>query len=61
VSFQEKSLAAVMDEGRHARYRGDPVTANPYADGSPEYAAWKKAWEAPEGDEPKADPDPQAT
>ncbi len=61
MSFPEKSLAAVVDEGRHARYRGDPITANPYPDGSRENAVWKKAWEAPDGDEAKADPDPRST
>lgn len=52
MAFPEKSLATIADEGRHARYRGDPVTANPYPEDSEDHAVWKRAWSAPEQNEP---------
>lgn len=36
MSVPARSLTALSDEGRHARDRGDPITANPYPDGSDE-------------------------
>ena len=50
MSFPEKSLASVAAEGRQARYRGDPATANPYPEGSEDHAVWRRAWEVPEGE-----------
>ncbi|MFF8799355.1 MULTISPECIES: hypothetical protein [unclassified Methylobacterium] len=50
MSFPETSLASVATEGRQARYRGDPATANPYPEGSEDHAVWKRAWETPDGE-----------
>lgn len=50
MSFAERSLASVAKEGREARYRGDPVSANPYPEGSEDHAVWKRAWEMPDGE-----------
>ncbi|PXW61392.1 hypothetical protein [Methylobacterium sp. B4] len=52
MSFPETSLASVATEGRQARYRGDPATANPYPEGSEDHAVWKRAWETPEREAP---------
>ncbi|WP_373875232.1 hypothetical protein, partial [Methylorubrum podarium] len=50
MSFPERSPASVAKEGREARYRGDPESANPYPEGSEEHAVWKRAWETPDGE-----------
>ncbi|CAX26281.1 MAG: hypothetical protein MIN69_07170 [Methylorubrum extorquens] len=50
MSLPDQSLAAVAKEGREARYRGDPATANPYPEGSDAHAVWQRAWEMPDGE-----------
>lgn len=55
MDFAEHSPIAVKDEGRAARYRGDPVTANPYPDGSAEHDLWKRAWQQPDEGEKRDD------
>lgn len=35
-------------EGRHARDRGDPSSANPYPSDTEEHATWKRGWEMPD-------------
>ena len=50
VSAPEQSLASVAREGREARYRGDPESANPHPDGSEAHAVWRRAWEIPDGE-----------
>ena len=61
MSFPESSLASVAREGRQARYRGDPAETNPYPEGSDDHAAWKRAWEFPDGEAAEAEaPDSRA-
>ncbi|WP_342148235.1 hypothetical protein [Methylorubrum sp. SB2] len=55
MSFPESSLASATREGRRARYRGDPAEANPYPEGSDDHAAWKRAFEAPDGEAAEAE------
>lgn len=50
VSAPEQSLASVAKEGREARYRGDPASANPHPEGSDAHAVWKRSWETPDGE-----------
>lgn len=50
VSFPETSLASVAKDGREARYRGDPASANPYPEGTENHAVWQRAWETPDGE-----------
>lgn len=33
------------DKGFDAGYDGDPITANPYQTGTPEYLQWNEGWE----------------
>lgn len=42
------SPTAIKHEGRAARYRGDPATANPYPEDTEEHAIWKQAWDRPD-------------
>ena len=48
MDFADTSPITVKDEGRAARYRADPVTANPYPPGSAEHDTWKNTWEKPD-------------
>lgn len=50
MSLPDPSLAAVAAEGRQARYRGDPATANPHPEGSDAHAVWQRAWAMPDGE-----------
>lgn len=50
MSAPEQSLASVARDGREARYRGDPDSANPHPEGSEAHAVWRRAWETPEGE-----------
>lgn len=50
VSAPEQSLASVAKEGREARYRGDPESANPHPEGSEAHAVWRRAWQMPDGE-----------
>jgi len=45
VAVSTRSPTSVSDEGRHARDRGDPITANPYPDGSNEHRSWVRGYE----------------
>ena len=45
-----RSPSALLEEGRHARDRGDPVSANPYPEDSEEHAAWRQGWEMPDAE-----------
>jgi hypothetical protein len=45
VSVSTRSPAAVGDEGRHARDRGDPITANRYPDSSDGHRIWLRGYE----------------
>ncbi|MBY0294940.1 MAG: hypothetical protein K2X71_02715 [Methylobacterium sp.] len=49
------SSAALFDQGRHARYRGDPETANPYPAGSEPHAKWLEGYRYPDGREAERD------
>lgn len=40
-----RSPTDVSAEGRHALERGDPITANPYPDGSAEHRIWRRGYE----------------
>jgi len=48
VSVPARSPTALSDEGRHARDRGDPITANPYPDGSDEHRTWERGYKMPD-------------
>lgn len=48
MSFPQRSPSAVSQEGRHARDRGDPSSANPYPLDTEEHATWKRGWEMPD-------------
>ena len=48
MAFSQRSPSALIEEGRHARDRGDPVTANPYPEDSEDYATWRQGWEMPD-------------
>ncbi|AWI91787.1 hypothetical protein C0214_20650 [Methylobacterium sp. DM1] len=50
MSAPEQSLASVAKEGREARYRGDPESANPHPEGSEAHAVWRRAWQMPDGE-----------
>lgn len=49
--FPERSAAVLRQEGRHARDRGEPESANPYPEGSEEYITWSRGWQQLEGEE----------
>ncbi|KQO66021.1 hypothetical protein ASG60_02810 [Methylobacterium sp. Leaf469] len=50
MAFPQRSPAAVSQEGRYARDRGDPLTANPYPEGSEEHETWARGWTVPDGE-----------
>jgi hypothetical protein len=43
-----RSPAAISDEGRHVRDRGDPITANPYPPDSEAWATWDRGYRMPD-------------
>ncbi|KTS10571.1 hypothetical protein SB2_04495 [Methylobacterium radiotolerans] len=43
-----RSPAAISDEGRHARDRGDPITANPYPPDLEAWATWDRGYRMPD-------------
>jgi hypothetical protein len=45
-----RSPATVSAEGRHARERGDPVTANPYPEGSDLHRTWERGYRMPDAE-----------
>jgi hypothetical protein len=51
------SPAAVSDDGRHARDRGDPITANPHPAGSAAHATWERGYRMPDQEAREAAPD----
>lgn len=40
----------MSQEGRHARDRGDPLSANPYSEGSEEHETRAPGWKVPDGE-----------
>ncbi|MCJ2051174.1 Rmf/CrpP family protein [Methylobacterium sp. J-070] len=44
------SPAKISAEGRHARERGDPVTANPYPAGSDPHRTWERGYRTPDAE-----------
>ncbi len=56
MTILARSPTAVSDEGRHARDRGDPVTANPYAPGSDEHRIWERGYTMPDEEASAAAP-----
>lgn len=45
MTASSRSPTDVSAEGRHARERGDPLTANPYPDGAAEHRTWRRGYE----------------
>ncbi|WP_449410487.1 Rmf/CrpP fold protein [Methylobacterium komagatae] len=45
MSVPSRSPTNVSTEGRHALERGDPITANPYPEGSTEHRIWTRGYE----------------
>jgi hypothetical protein len=56
VTLSTRSPASISDEGRHARDRGDPVTANPYPTGSDEHRIWERGYRIPDAEAQAATP-----
>ena len=54
MTLSSRSPATISDEGRHARDRGDPITANPYPDGSEEYRIWERGYKMPDAEAEEA-------
>ncbi|KAA0124733.1 hypothetical protein CIW48_05660 [Methylobacterium sp. P1-11] len=48
MTISTRSPAAISDEGRHARDRGDPITANPYPPDSDARATWDRGYRMPD-------------
>jgi len=48
MTISTRSPAAISDEGRHARDRGDPITANPYPADSDAHATWDRGYRMPD-------------
>jgi hypothetical protein len=48
VPLSSRSPTAISDEGRHARDRGDPITANPYPPESEEHGTWARGYRMPD-------------
>jgi len=44
------SPTTVSAEGRHARERGDPITANPYPEGSDAHRTWERGYRMPDAE-----------
>lgn len=45
MDISTRSPTAVKDEGRAARYRGDPASSNPYPEATDEHDIWQRSWE----------------
>lgn len=56
MSLSARSPTAISDEGRHARDRGDPATANPYPAGSDAHRTWERGYHIPDAEAPAAKP-----
>lgn len=56
MTISDRSPTAISDEGRHARDRGDPVTANPYPSGSDAHRTWERGYHMPDEEAPAAAP-----
>ena len=48
MTMSTRSPTAISDEGRHARDRGDPITANPYPADSDEHRIWERGSRVPD-------------
>ena len=48
MTISTRSPTAISDEGRHARDRGDPITANPYPENSDAHATWERGYRIPD-------------
>ena len=59
MTMSTRSPTAISDEGRHARDRGDPITANPYPADSDEHRIWERGYQIPdrEAQDAAASPD----
>ncbi|WP_419829470.1 ribosome modulation factor [Methylobacterium sp.] len=57
VMLSSRSPTAISDEGRHARDRGEPLSANPYPEGSNEHRTWARGYRTPdhEASDPASD------
>jgi hypothetical protein len=55
MAFPSTSPTALLDEGRGARYRGDPESANPYPADSEEHRLWLRGWQVPDGSQAEAE------
>ena len=51
-----RSPATISAEGRHARERGDPITANPYPDTSDAHGTWERGYRMPDAEAREATP-----
>ncbi|MEL6060006.1 MULTISPECIES: ribosome modulation factor [unclassified Methylobacterium] len=56
MTISARSPTAISDEGRHARDRGDPVTANPYPPGSDAHRTWERGYRMPDEEAPASEP-----
>lgn len=56
MTISTRSPASISDEGRHARDRGDPVTANPYPADSDEARIWERGYRMPDAEAQAASP-----
>lgn len=48
MPLSSRSPTAISDEGRHARDRGDPITANPYPADSEAHRTWERGYRMPD-------------
>ncbi|MGH1575191.1 ribosome modulation factor [Methylobacterium sp. P31] len=48
MTLSSRSPTIVSEEGRHARDRGDPITANPYPAGSDAHRTWERGYRMPD-------------
>lgn len=58
MTLLSRSPTAISDEGRHARERGDPASANPYPADSEAHGIWARGYGMPDAE---AGPTPSAT
>ncbi|MBE7203963.1 MAG: hypothetical protein INR70_40075 [Parafilimonas terrae] len=50
MTLSSHSPATVSAEGRHARERGDPITANPYPEGTDAHRTWTRGYQMPDAE-----------
>ncbi|SDO24260.1 hypothetical protein SAMN05216360_11775 [Methylobacterium phyllostachyos] len=50
MTISTRSPASISDEGRHARDRGDPVTANPYPPDTDAHRIWARGYRMPDAE-----------